>query len=775
MGMIKNSKASRVASYIEEWYKKLDPQIKDTVFKGGIAQATTAFMSICVMGGSRSPEDSTREDVAKVLSIYINSALSLSSSKSADETSTYLCNIYSKYVKDDKRAKAMISFTMLNQVDPAFSALKQENVNVILDNIRNLDAPKQNKNAKDRYVESSRKTSEAVGKEYSFANKDEFMIYVAVEKPTDNIRWLSNDKYVKAFKRGYSLVDSGNLQEAVAAFNQAISCNPVAIDARFELINCYFGLKRLDAALGSLHYLERYLGRKTDIAHYYRCFGYYFVEINDIKRGAAAYQLSLEYDNNPTGYGELMALCSTYSINLENTDIRVLVQSGGAAILTPWYDEAAAEALKSASEEPPAHKKDDTFRCPKCHRVLPKDSDFCQYCGTPVNNDASPTTDLSDAVLEEVSDDSDNSVIKSDGESEAIRVTVNETNAEEETADEEIIPAMVWENRATEKTKEIKGAPADIFTDHAEPIENKRSESSESIKSDSIVRRDTHHNDTGHVREQNKLFYVIIGLLVIVIILLIIFILKPDKNTSAIKETTTVAAETTTSVKTTASAETTATNEPKPPKVSVNIEGRIEDAKAAKEETWPAANPSSMEKLDPWNCLAGGRLFGSPIAPIIKGKVVDKDYHYQAPYDGSSLSFYQFIPGPEYFGISEDGTSVVYYVDEQTGEIIMLNYIFILPSNETEIYSLFEDIIQEIEKSYGKKYDLAYLDDGESDTDPIWIYDTSEFRESLTNKVNGEYHFVWLFSNYDVSLILQFDPDNDTCGGYVSYELSAEE
>ena len=392
MEFFKTNKIKRVSSYIEDCYKKLDPKIREVVFKGGLLQAVTAFMSICVMGGSRKPEDCSREDVAKVLSVYIYNALSLSSGKSSDEIAAYLCSKFGQYVRDDKHAKAMISFTMLNQVNPEFSAAKQESVPVIFDNIKNLDVRQQTKTDTSPKTQSVQETTPASHKEYYFANQDEFMIYVAIEKPTEDVHWLSNEKYVEVFKKGYALVDSGNLQDAVAAFNQAISYNPVAIDARFELINCYFGLKQLDAALGSLHYLERYLGRKKDIAHYYRCFGYYYVEIKDYKRGAAAYKLSMDYENSSIAFGEMSAICNSYGVNLNGANIKGLVESGGAAMLSAWFDaileENNAEEQKQVSNENKTPITNDELRCPACHHILPRDSEFCQYCGTSLITDS---------------------------------------------------------------------------------------------------------------------------------------------------------------------------------------------------------------------------------------------------------------------------------------------------------------------------------------------------------------------------------------------------
>lgn len=196
--------------------------------------------------------------------------------------------------------------------------------------------------------ESDKSGEEKVG--YYFANLDEFLIYAKVEAENSHgkVEWLRGDKYTSAFKKGFALVDAGNMRDAVAWFNKAISCNPVAIDARFELINCYLGLKELDAALGSLHYLERYLCRSKDIAHYYRSYGYYFVEKQDYKRGAAAYKLSLKYDMNLAGALEMAAIQKEYRVNLDNENIEQLVYSGGAKQLEPWFDEI--EEVKKQGE-----------------------------------------------------------------------------------------------------------------------------------------------------------------------------------------------------------------------------------------------------------------------------------------------------------------------------------------------------------------------------------------------------------------------------------------
>ena len=75
------------------------------------------------------------------------------------------------------------------------------------------------------------------------------------------------------------------------------------------------------------------------------------MENRDYKRGAAAYRLSLDYDNNAIALGELAGIINTYQVDLSNENIKGLVQSGGAALLSPWYDEIEEETVKENAQE----------------------------------------------------------------------------------------------------------------------------------------------------------------------------------------------------------------------------------------------------------------------------------------------------------------------------------------------------------------------------------------------------------------------------------------
>lgn len=393
MGLFANSKLNRVSEYISDCYSRLDPKIRDSVFSGGEKQVTTVFESMAVMrGDNTSIEDSTKEDVAKLLSIYIYIVLSSETNISRDDVVAYLCSKYGQYVTDEQHGKVMYSFALMNHKFPDFSALDKNNISLIINDAK-TDGLRKTRTADFSSRPSTRNTGskeeeESIG--YYFANKEEFIIYVKAEKPEKKILWLSGDNYINEFQLGYSLVDRNDLNSAVEHFNKAISWNPVAIDARFELINCYYGLKRIDEAIGSLKYMEKYLARKKDVAHYYRAFGYFFVENRDYKRGAAAYRLSLDYDNNAIALGELAGIINTYQVDLSNENIKGLVQSGGAALLSPWYDEIEKETVKENDQEEISNDTgvlsdtDKQLICSNCHSVLPKDSEFCQYCGAAV-------------------------------------------------------------------------------------------------------------------------------------------------------------------------------------------------------------------------------------------------------------------------------------------------------------------------------------------------------------------------------------------------------
>ena len=326
---------------------------------------------------------------------------------------------------------------------------------------------------------SEEKEEPSIG--YYFANLEEFLIYVKAEEPQIKVLWLSGDNYISEYKKGFALVEEGNLNEAVRYFNKAITFNPIAIEARFELVFCYFGLQQTDAAVGMLHYMEKYLARPKDIAHYYRYFGHYFVEKKDYKRAAASYSNSLRFEAKSTAFRALSALVNSKGIDLKNEDIDELLKSGGAALLSPWYDEISPEAFKgqvpddaegadnrsiepsiNCDSERTTNKK---LICKNCHNILPADSEFCQYCGVEIKaNTASSPAPINRQTIR------------------------NGTSAKSE---EETI--------------------------------NKRL----------IGKKPSNNKEVDLLRSRNKLLHVIIGLLLAIIALLVAFMLKPGEGNNA--------------------------------------------------------------------------------------------------------------------------------------------------------------------------------------------------------------------------------------------------
>lgn len=787
MGLLKNRKWNQVLKNIKDCFSRLNPNVRDAVFKDGETQATTVFLSLMVIRGEGiSIEESTTQDIVKILSVYIYNALSLSAGTPRREMISYLRTNYSEYVNDDMRAKCMISFTEMNQRDPEFSAADTKNVQKILDHVKMMDREENSIHESNAQTERkmTAQTKAAVEKEpegYYFADQEEFLIYVQVEKPQASIKWLSGDNYISAFQAGYRSVEAGNINAAITYLNEAVSWNPVAIQARFELANCYFRQGKLEMALQVLHFMEKYLCRSKDISRYYRSFGYFFIETHDYERAAASYMLSLDYDRTSIAISELSAIIKRYGVDLNNKDIRSIVSSGGAKILEPWFEQGKGNVQKASrqvGEKKFEGREEDEVRCPSCNHILPKDSEFCQYCGTSLkkvekaedsqqaetDKEYKQTESINISVVAQAKERA--SIAEEQKEKEKPSIQENSveqglTERTNKTMENSEIPSVPPDTREEKGTStvvhpgNVSESPKINTLKTAEYAETERGKPTGPLE-EGVKINDTpegNGNDHNNLGIQNKLLFVVIGLLLAIIALLVILLVKPEKGVKPTAEVLPTIAQT----------------DESPAQVSSSAEAKetlIEKEKVETEISLPKAEPKSVEKLDPYGYLNEGKIFGNSINPYIYGMSKGKDYEAEDLSGDGSVTLYTLFPQYEYFSVPEGQTGVDIFDVTDEG-IFMIDYGFIVDSKNTDyIKALYIDIIREIEANYGKTYDLGrqIIND-----DQFEMIDEESFTEEIKNGVVGTYEFDWFFSNYNITLVLHYDPNIDLSRGYVGF------
>lgn len=152
--------------------------------------------------------------------------------------------------------------------------------------------------------------SPAKEESYYFENPIELAIYGKLHGKGSTVSWISSDKYLELYKKGYQLFECGQYAKAIEVFKECLKLNPIGISARFELVECYIVTKQLSFARKSLYDMKDYLLEDSQKAKFYRRIGYIAIEEGSYKEAYACYQYSLNYENHPSVSQEMQYIAS---------------------------------------------------------------------------------------------------------------------------------------------------------------------------------------------------------------------------------------------------------------------------------------------------------------------------------------------------------------------------------------------------------------------------------------------------------------------------------
>ena len=140
---------------------------------------------------------------------------------------------------------------------------------------------------------------------YYFENTKEFATYAKICDKNSNVIWVSSDKYIELYQKGYRLFECGQYAKAIEVYKECLKLNPIGISARFELVECYVVLKQLSFARKSLYEMKDFLVDNEEKARFYRRVGYIAIEEGSYKEAYACYQHSLNFENHPSVFQEM--------------------------------------------------------------------------------------------------------------------------------------------------------------------------------------------------------------------------------------------------------------------------------------------------------------------------------------------------------------------------------------------------------------------------------------------------------------------------------------
>lgn len=169
--------------------------------------------------------------------------------------------------------------------------------------------------------------------QWYFENPIEFAMYVKLYNKKNNVVWVSNDKYLELYKKGYQLFECRQFAKAIDVFKECLKLNPIGISARFELVECYLMSKQFSLARKSLYDMKAFLHDNTLKAKFYRRIGYIAIEEEAYKEAYACYHYSLRYENHPSVTQEIAYIVSKAGTSVRCNDDEKVLQANNVPVI----------------------------------------------------------------------------------------------------------------------------------------------------------------------------------------------------------------------------------------------------------------------------------------------------------------------------------------------------------------------------------------------------------------------------------------------------------
>ena len=169
---------------------------------------------------------------------------------------------------------------------------------------------------------------------YYFENPIELAIYGKLYAKDKTVYWLSGDKYLVEYKKGYQLFEQGQYSRAIEAYKKCLELNPIGLSARFEICESYLKIGNLSSARNTLLEMKDFLIEEKSIARFYRRMGYIEIEKGNYKVAAACYQYSQKFENHPSVVQELMYIKAKGGFGVASGNPEKVLSSAGLPVLT---------------------------------------------------------------------------------------------------------------------------------------------------------------------------------------------------------------------------------------------------------------------------------------------------------------------------------------------------------------------------------------------------------------------------------------------------------
>ncbi len=172
------------------------------------------------------------------------------------------------------------------------------------------------------YINETEKAMKSIEKKcYTFGNCIEFVLAAKKKLIEDNsidIDYETSDAYLNV---AYIAFEDKDYDTSIKFLNKALKLNPVDTNSLFEIAENYKMKKDYEEYFRWTKKCYDCLYHISQLAHYYRNLGYYYVEKKEWDLALAVYLYSLKYENNPNVVTELKYITSkTENITLPKAD-----------------------------------------------------------------------------------------------------------------------------------------------------------------------------------------------------------------------------------------------------------------------------------------------------------------------------------------------------------------------------------------------------------------------------------------------------------------------
>lgn len=130
---------------------------------------------------------------------------------------------------------------------------------------------------------------------YSFANREEFQMFCRRYQSGGDVRWSQSMAYEDLYCEAFQHYDREEYEKAASLYKKCIIDNPIGIEARFELVNCFVNLEQYTYALIELAVLKELISSNYFAAKFYRTLGYIYCEIEKYPLAYSCYLYSQKY------------------------------------------------------------------------------------------------------------------------------------------------------------------------------------------------------------------------------------------------------------------------------------------------------------------------------------------------------------------------------------------------------------------------------------------------------------------------------------------------